>query len=103
MKSCAASWGARALGNLVAMLVCAAAHQVSLADETPPETPKAKQFFVIAPNAFHPALADYVEYKRSLRPTTLVSLEHVLQSTTGVDDPERLKRFLYNAWRKEAG
>ena len=93
--------GGPRLGNLLAILACAAAPQVSLADETPPEPPKAKQFFVIAPDAFHPALADYVQYKRSVRPTTLVSLERILQSTTGVDDPERLKRFLYNAWRKE--
>ncbi len=33
-----------------------------------------------------------------------MALEKVLGSSPGVDDPEKLKRFLYNAWRKqEAG
>jgi hypothetical protein len=60
-----------------------------------------KKFFVIAPEAFHPALAEYLEYKRSVRPTVLISLEKVLKSNAGLDDPERLKHFLYNAWHKQ--
>jgi hypothetical protein len=73
-------------------------------DAKPQAKPKRggpKKFFVIAPEAFHPALAEYIEYKRSVRPTTLISLEKVLKSTEGFDDPERLKRFLYEAWRKQ--
>jgi Peptidase family C25 len=83
----------------------AALGQQKRATEAKPQTkPKRggpKKFFVIAPEAFHPALAEYIEYKRSVRPTTLVSLEKVLKSTEGFDDPERLKRFLYEAWRKQ--
>jgi Peptidase family C25 len=60
-----------------------------------------KAFFVVAPEKFHPALAEYIAFKRRFRPTRLVSLERVLESTDGVDDPERLKRFLYNAWRQQ--
>ena len=54
----------------------------------------------MAPAKFHGALKEYVEHKQKLRPTELVALEDVLKSTDGVDDPERLKRFLYDAWRK---
>jgi hypothetical protein len=73
--------------------------QLAGAADTKPVGPK--PFFVIAPDRFHPALTPYIDYKNELRPTTLVSLERVLESTGGVDDPERLKRFLYNAWRKQ--
>jgi hypothetical protein len=79
------------------------------ASAEPPKQPKTakanaavpKGFFIIAPESFHGALTEYVEYKRKIRPTTLVSLEHVLSTTEGFDDPERLKRFLYEAWRRQ--
>ena len=61
--------------------------------------PAGKLFIVVAPEKLRPALADYIEYKKRWRPTELVSLEHVLQATAAVDEPERLKRFLYEAWR----
>ena len=54
---------------------------------------------VIAPNAFHPALRDFVAHKQKLLPTELRSLEEILQQNRGVDDPEKLKRFLYAEWR----
>ena len=100
MKWRAASGPARIFGNLVTLLVCVAANQLGWAADVPPKPPD-KQFFVIAPDAFLSALTEYVQYKRSVRPTTLVSLESILDSAAGADDPERLKRFLYDAWRKE--
>jgi len=71
---------------------------VAQAADRKPAAPRL--FMIVAPDKFHSALADYVDYKKKLRPTQLVSLENVLKSTDGVDDPERLKRFLYDAWRK---
>jgi hypothetical protein len=59
-----------------------------------------KRFFIVAPNRFHGALRKYVDHKQTLLPTELVSLEDALKSTKGVDDPERLKRYLYSAWKK---
>jgi hypothetical protein len=56
--------------------------------------------FIVAPEALHESLAEFVEHKRRFLPTELVSLEKVLQTVPGVDDPERLKRFLYEAWRQ---
>ena len=67
-----------------------------------PAEPAVKRFLIVAPDQFHDALKEYVEYKKKLRPTELVSLEDVLKKTDGVDDPERLKRFLYDAWRKRS-
>ena len=58
------------------------------------------RFFIVAPERFHGELKEYVEHKQKLLTTAAVSLENVLKSTAGGDDPERLKRFLYDAWRK---
>ncbi|HWE94938.1 MAG TPA: C25 family cysteine peptidase [Tepidisphaeraceae bacterium] len=59
-----------------------------------------KRLFIVAPDHLRPAVADYVKHKQTIMPTELVSLEEVLKSTDGVDDPERLKRFLYVAWKE---
>ncbi len=58
------------------------------------------RLLVIAPRAFEPALQDFLSHKRRLRPTEFRSLEAILQQTAGVDDPEKLKRYLYHAWRE---
>lgn len=59
-----------------------------------------KGLCIVAPEKFHEALNDYVQFKQALIPTELVSLEKVLASTPGADDPERLKHYLYSAWRE---
>ncbi len=62
-----------------------------------------KALLVVAPQRFHLALAPFVKYKDTLLPTKLVALETILKdhATRGVDDPERLKRYLYERWRKD--
>lgn len=63
-----------------------------------------KGLLIVAPDAFHGVLADFVAHKSTLLPTKLVSLERVIESTAGVDDPEKLKRFLYSEWsERQAG
>ena len=57
-----------------------------------------KRMLVIAPNAFHPALKEFIAHKQTLLPTALCSLETILKNTSGADDPETLKRFLYSEW-----
>jgi hypothetical protein len=59
-----------------------------------------KRFLVIAPERFHAALQGYLRYKQVQMPTDLVSLEKVLRTSPGVDDPERLKRYLYAGWKR---
>lgn len=56
---------------------------------------------VVAPRAFHEALGPYLAFRAEQRPTRLVALEDVLATSEGRDDPERLKRRLYGAWREE--
>jgi hypothetical protein len=60
---------------------------------------QAVRLTIVAPEQFHPALGEFVQHKKRLLSTELVSLEQVLQNSPGVDDPERLKRFLYERWR----
>lgn len=92
-------------GRVCTALFCAAALLGPLAasppsGRTPIPAREEKRFLIVAPDRFHGALKEYVAHKQKLRPTELVSLEDVLKSTDGVDDPERLKRFLYDAWKK---
>ena len=56
---------------------------------------------IVAPERFHKALAKFVAYRTEQRPTKLASLESVLKSTQGADDPERLKRWLYREWKEQ--
>jgi hypothetical protein len=59
-----------------------------------------KRLILVAPRSFHAALADFVAFKRQQLPVDLKSLEQILESTPGVDDPEKLKRYLYGEWRE---
>src|SRR5690242_9997498 len=59
-----------------------------------------KRMLVIAPERFHPALKEFIRFKRKQLPTELISLEKVLAKSKGVDDPEKVKRFLHQEWRE---
>jgi len=61
--------------------------------------PRPRGLLVIAPEVFHPALRDFLAFKKKLLPVQFKSLESVLAAGRGVDDPEKLKRFLYEQWR----
>ena len=54
---------------------------------------------VVAPASYHKALRDFVKYRSEQRPVELVALETILNESPGVDDPERLKRWLFEAWK----
>jgi Peptidase family C25 len=58
-------------------------------------------FLIVAPEQFHPSLADFVAHKQKQFPTRLVSLEQILKTSEGVDDPEKLKRYLFDTWKHE--
>lgn len=62
---------------------------------------RGKSLWVVAPRSFHSALADFVKHKNKLLPTELVALEEILENNSGVDDPEKLKRFLYDRWKSD--
>jgi hypothetical protein len=54
---------------------------------------------IIAPASFQTALREFVAFKKKLLPVEFKSLESVLATGRGVDDPEKLKRFLFEQWR----
>lgn len=60
---------------------------------------RSNRLLIVAPTQFHPALARFVAHKQKLLPVALVALETILDQTRGGDDPEKLKRYLYEQWR----
>ncbi len=58
-----------------------------------------RKLIVVAPKDLCEALEEFVEFKRARLEVDLVAIEDI--AAEGVDEPERLKRFLYEAWRRE--
>jgi len=54
---------------------------------------------IVAPEALASELDEFVAFKQERLETELVTLESVLATSEGVDDPEKVKRFLYGRWR----
>lgn len=73
--------------------------------QTPPSSSKREGatpgMIVVAPERFHGELKSFVEYKRREMAVEVVALETVLRQASGVDDPEKLKRYLYREWREK--
>ncbi len=67
--------------------------------QTPTREAGGKQLLIVAPRAYQWALAVFVAHKKKLLPTQLVALETVLKASTGRDDPEKLKRYLFDQWK----
>src|ERR1700687_5903004 len=74
----------------------------ALSSRLSPAKESGKRLLIVAPERFHSSLVEFVRHKEKQLPTELVSLERVLRENRGVDDPERLKRYLYRAWRHRA-
>ena len=55
---------------------------------------------IVTPRQFVGELAPFVEHKQKELSVEVAELETILSQTQGVDDPEKLKRFLYDAWRQ---
>jgi hypothetical protein len=66
-----------------------------------PPAEKTAGLVVVAPAAFHPALAAYVTHKKKQLPVDLVALEAIRKGQVGDDDAEKLKRFLYGRWKEK--
>ena len=65
-----------------------------------PRTPAHRGLVVVTPRRFEAELKTYLEYRRRSLPVEVAILEDVLAKSPGVDDPEKLKQFLYSAWRE---
>lgn len=61
--------------------------------------PARERMLIVAPQAFRDVLLPFVAHKRQRFEAELLLLETALAENDGADDPERLKRALYNAWR----
>ncbi len=85
---------------LVGALVAFALGREQPATAVEQPSKKSNRLVIIAPKVFLPALKDFVAHKRKVLPTTLKSLEDILQTGPGVDAPEKVKRFLYQQWRR---
>jgi len=83
----------------VVFSLATAPNAIDAGDPTPQQR-KTDGMVIVAPERFHKELTRFRSYRAAQRPTELVSLEAILKSTQGVDDPERLKRWLYSSWKE---
>ncbi|HET6204306.1 MAG TPA: C25 family cysteine peptidase [Planctomycetota bacterium] len=65
-----------------------------------PATPDPPGFLVVAPAAWEPVLAPFLDARRRELRVEFAPLEDALEASPGVDPPERLKRRLYGAWKE---
>lgn len=61
--------------------------------------PQPPGFTVVVPRKLMPPLAPYLKARAADFDTKLAILEDVVSSHQGVDDAEKLKRFLYDEWK----
>jgi hypothetical protein len=64
------------------------------------EAPK-PGFLVVAPEKFAKELGTFVEHKSKRMPTELLTLEAALREQKGVDEPEQLKRAMFERWKSK--
>jgi hypothetical protein len=62
---------------------------------------KHEKLLIVGPKAFQSALAPFVAHKSELLPTEFVTLETAVTSSTGDDDAEKLKRYLFERWKSD--
>jgi cyanophycinase len=76
-------------------------HAAAPSQPPAPAQPSPHGLLIIAPRTLAAALEDFAREKANSLPTRLAILEDLLAARDGVDDPERLKRALYTAWRSQ--
>lgn len=98
---------ARALGALLCLALSApgrAQPRQPLPDlraAPPAPAPPPPGLLIITPRQFHETVEEYAAQKRELQNRVeVVDLETILAESTGADDPERVKRYLYERWRR---
>lgn len=58
------------------------------------------RLIVVAPARLVPSLEKFMRHKATLLDAAIKPLEEILAASEGVDDAEKLKRFLYTEWRE---
>ena len=78
---------------VVAVLSAVIQHNISAQESKP-------LLVIVTPQRFVSELEPFVAHKQKELSVETAELETVLSENEGVDDPEKLKRFLYEAWRE---
>ena len=78
------------------LLLCA-----GLSVGAPSAAAPVRGLMVIGRQTFEPALREFLASKNQSLPAVFHSLESILATCEGVDDPEKVKRFLYSRWREQ--
>ncbi len=81
---------------LIAVSLPTFAFQALAAEQAPAA---GKRLLIVAPEKFRGDLQEYIASKKRFRPVEFATLEQALKTSDGVDDPERLKRFVFRAWK----
>lgn len=68
--------------------------------DAPPPAAIAPRMVILTPRQFEQELQPLVEHRRRDLAVEVVLLDVILDGTEGADDPEKLKRFLYGAWKE---
>lgn len=91
-------------GVIDVLLICLAtvstAKAAEPATESEPGQKSSERLLVVAPKQFLPALDKFMQHKSKLLRAELKPLDEILMSSEGVDDAEKLKRYLYNEQRQ---
>ena len=66
----------------------------------PPAAVPGKTLLIVAPRNFQKELEPFVTHKKKDLAVESAVLEDVLAQNQGVDDPEKLKHFIYQAWHE---
>ena len=75
-----------------------AAAAIAMAAGAQPGPSNPGSLLIVAPHALAGSLQEFLAFKRGRLPTQIAELEAVLSTTHGADDPERLKRFVFDRW-----
>ena len=96
--------------NVALMLVCSTALDAfaveppsssdSRPGQTPPPAGLVPEMVIVTPQRFEVDLRPLVEHRSREFAVQVATLETVLGDSAGVDDPEKLKRYLYRAWKE---
>ncbi|MFZ1936152.1 MAG: C25 family cysteine peptidase [Thermoguttaceae bacterium] len=85
--------------TILAALTAVAATVASVL-AAPPAAVQRQTLLIVSPRCFQKELQPFVEHKKQELSVESAALEDVLAQNQGVDDAEKLKHFLYQAWRQ---
>lgn len=89
------------IGMVLCLSLLAAVCWASAGPETAAEKPLPQGLLIVVPEALRGGLDEYVQHKTKQLPVRVAVLETILREQDGADDPERLKRFIFDLWKYE--